>query len=111
MKPSKIVRILDKMSTDEVLLNMRMQNDFISKDDNVNMYQVKEIKQGKDITHTAYVELSSRVHEEILKRGKISSIGWSKCKVYDNLKVTRCFKCNAYGHGAKECHNDSSCPK
>lgn len=36
-------------------------------------------------------------------------IGWNVCKFSNYIQVTRCFKCNAFGHIAKDCKqaNDS----
>lgn len=36
-------------------------------------------------------------------------IGWEKCRVYENLTIKRCFKCQEYYHKSDECVNEVSC--
>lgn len=36
-------------------------------------------------------------------------IGWQSCFVFENLSVTRCFKCQEYRHRSSNCPNSVTC--
>ncbi|CAL7932964.1 unnamed protein product [Xylocopa violacea] len=70
------------------------------------------------------VEVSSEIRKTINKRSKIF-IGWNSCNIRDYMQVTRCFKCQSFGHISKHCqakvdtcghcgqdgHSFNTCPK
>ncbi|CAL7932858.1 unnamed protein product, partial [Xylocopa violacea] len=70
------------------------------------------------------VEVSPEIRETINKRSKIF-IGWNSCNIRDYIQVTRCFKCQSFGHISKHCkakvdtcghcgqdgHSFNSCPE
>lgn len=50
------------------------------------------------------IEAPPQVREKLL-RGKIY-VSWNACKVRDFIAVSRCYKCQGYGHIAKYCRID-----
>ena len=36
-------------------------------------------------------------------------VGYSLCPVKDRVMVIRCFKCNRFGHGQRQCRNEATC--
>lgn len=51
------------------------------------------------------VECTSRIREELLKRGRIY-VEYASCRVVDYLQISRCYQCQAYGHIAKYCKQE-----
>lgn len=47
-------------------------------------------------------EVTPEIRETLKKRSKVY-IGWSCCSVRDFISVSRCYKCQAFGHVAKHC--------
>ena len=43
------------------------------------------------------------------------NVGWDRCKVYEDLKVMRCFNCSGFNHKSAQCpmeaenHNSTAC--
>lgn len=56
---------------------------------------------GKDTVHWV-AEVSPAVREEILAEGRVF-LDWASCNARDWLAVTRCNKCQGYGHAEKFC--------
>lgn len=52
------------------------------------------------------VAVSPTIRDRLRAAGRIY-IGWgASCRVVDFLGVTRCFRCNAFGHVAAKCHQE-----
>lgn len=49
------------------------------------------------------IEASPKLRETIVKNGDRIYLGWSSCKIIDHIIITRCFKCQRFGHLAKAC--------
>lgn len=60
-------------------------------------------KTGRKDTEEAnwVVEVSPKTREKLLS-GKLF-IGWNACKVRDFVALSRCYKCQGFGHIAKHC--------
>lgn len=39
------------------------------------------------------------------------NIGWSRCNVYSDYGIIRCYNCNKYGHIQKDCTDQLTCAK
>lgn len=48
------------------------------------------------------VEVHPRIRNQMLRDQRVF-ISWSSCKVIDHHIVSRCYKCQRYGHMAKDC--------
>lgn len=61
-------------------------------------------KSGKKDAETCnYVlEVSAHIRKALIAKERVF-INWSSCPVRDFTLVTRCFKCQQYGHAAKSC--------
>ncbi|KAG7196583.1 hypothetical protein KM043_014480, partial [Ampulex compressa] len=80
-------------------------------------------ERGKDTVNWV-LEVAPEIRRKILAKERVN-IGWMSCKVRDHLQVSRCFKCQSYGHIAKHCkaaeeickqcsksgHRGSDCPE
>lgn len=56
------------------------------------------------------VRVSEALRKELLKQGKVY-INLDTCPVSDFTEVTRCFRCQGYGHTAAKCLNEESCAR
>ncbi|KAF6197407.1 hypothetical protein GE061_020237 [Apolygus lucorum] len=54
------------------------------------------------------IEVSQAVRAMIVGEGKIR-LGWIICRVVDHVSVSRCYKCQKFGHVAKGCNRDEIC--
>lgn len=75
---------------------------------------VKELKivyksKVKNNKFNLIIECDDRTHEYLLKQESIF-VGWMRCLVQEDLRIIRCYKCQKYGHFARECKYESKCP-
>lgn len=54
------------------------------------------------------IEMESEMAKRCLKIGELK-IMWKKCRVYKQINLYSCFKCQGYNHKASECKNQKSC--
>lgn len=74
----------------------------------IEIISCKKMRDKEVCVATVKIDLSS--FKKIMKSKRIN-IGWNRCRVYEYVEVTRCFKCNAYGHIAQNCTADNFfCP-
>lgn len=67
-------------------------------------------KKRRDGAKNVIVEVNIELYKQLMTKTKVF-IGWSPCKVFEYLHVTRCYKCCKYGHVAKYCKaHDIVCP-
>jgi len=109
----KIFDVPSTMNEDELRDCIYGQNlsDYVSKE--VFVSEFKTIFKTKPDEHDKVswiVSCSPEVRSFLVKKVKIG-IDWFLCKVRDFTAVTRCFKCNGFGHTVKFCKNQASCGK
>lgn len=97
----------------ELINTIKLQNpglaDLIEKDSTA--FQVLGITPLKKATniYKATIRVSDEVRAAIACQGdRVYFIRYS-CKTYDSFYVRRCFKCQMFGHYAKDCRHDSVC--
>lgn len=62
----------------------------------------------KDAETCIYVlEVSADIRKALINSARVF-INWSSCPVRDFTLVTRCYKCQQYGHAAKTCREDTN---
>lgn len=54
------------------------------------------------------VELDPETRNLVIPHGKIY-IDFTSCKISDHIHITRCYKCQGFGHLAKDCKNEKDC--
>lgn len=112
-KPSvKIIGVTENYSFEELERKIKCQNEVIfEQNSKIKVTFIKETKNPRNQTsYTIYADVDGKTYHRMLKEEKIN-IGWDRCRVYDNLNIMRCFKCNGFNHKAIDCRNLKSCPK
>jgi hypothetical protein len=68
----------------------------------VNPDDVRGLRKMRDGTQVATVMLSVNDAIAVLKKGSVT-VGWSRCRITQDTRPTRCFRCLGYGHRAIHC--------
>lgn len=108
--PRIIIYDVPKDLTEEQLADAVLcQNKNICRD-NFNENFTPRFKTGKRNNDSVnwVVEVTPCVRNSLLKLNKIY-IGWIACRVQDFLLVTKCYKCQGYGHISKYCDKETVC--
>lgn len=104
----KIVGIEKEIETDQQICNMlKAQNEHLTNDNDIKIIRKYVVK---DKYATAIVQMSVNSFEACMDNGKVN-IGWSTCKVYEEVPLRMCIKCCEYGHIAKDCVKETVCKK
>ncbi|KAF6197393.1 hypothetical protein GE061_020251 [Apolygus lucorum] len=61
----------------------------------------------KPMTHWV-VQVSPVMRKHLLDIGRVKLI-WFSCRIQDNINVSRCYKCQLYGHVSSVCRNKQIC--
>lgn len=91
----------DKMELENAI---KEQNSFINENDEINITYV-HTKQNKS---TIFAECSPNLFAKIIYNKKLY-IGWERYPVYEDLGISRCFKCQSYNHKSKNCTSKVAC--
>lgn len=105
----KIVGLNDKLDTIEMKNKVLAQNSFLDEKAYINIVHLAEDKKNRGC-YFAYAEVDGDSYRKILNEQKLN-IGWDRCRIYDAVNITRCFKCNQFGHKATDCKKETICPK
>jgi hypothetical protein len=90
------------ISEKELLACMRKQNQDRLNEEDITAIKLCFRTGRKDSNETNWVlEVPPQVREKLLI-GKIY-VSWNACKVRDYISVSRCYKCQGFGHVAKYC--------
>lgn len=110
-KPSiKIIGMSDEMDEDELRDSLVEQNDVFANLKHFKLRKTFHIEKWRFNNIGVFVELDAETFFKVLDLGKVNC-GWNRCRVFDGLQVTRCFKCNGYGHKGADCRSEKQiCP-
>lgn len=100
----KIIGIENELSVDDLVETIKSQNEWLMNDD----IKVINLFKTKIDNYSAIVELEPDAFEKCMKAKRIK-IKWTMCRLYEDLNVFRCFKCNGYNHKQVNCTNKLSC--
>lgn len=86
---------------------VRTQNDLATLQENaLDSFTVRKIiKSGNEYNYHAVVQVSPETYKELVGKRNVY-IGMTRCAIKKFTWVTRCFKCQAYGHTQQNCRNN-----
>ena len=102
----KIIGYCGQQKESELEATIRQQNLWIDKSDKFSITYIKRAK-NKDVS-TVFFECSPKLYWKMINQKKVF-IGWQRCSVYENLSISRCFKCQDYFHKSTDCNNAITC--
>lgn len=97
----------DLIGNDDLLIVLKENNkDVFNDESEIKILNIKE----RNKLATALISLDCATFRKCMKKQKLA-VGWTMCKVYEQVDVLRCFKCSSFGHIASNCQkNDHVCP-
>ncbi|XP_067619860.1 repetitive organellar protein-like [Eurosta solidaginis] len=88
---------------------LRKQNKCLEQGE-IKIIKQYNVKTSNKNYYNAILEVDEEMFTNAIKLDKLN-VGWERCKVYDGVDVTTCFKCRGYNHKATECKNEEVCTK
>ena len=85
--------------------NLREQNQFIEKTDELKVTYIKKNKNNK---YTIFVECSPGLFHKFIAQKKVFLL-WERYQVYEDISIPRCFRCQEYYHKIGDCQNNTVC--
>lgn len=112
LKPKILIFNIDKnLNKAEIIKAILEQNDLplnVQKED-INLLTSRTPREAADSRKVSWLaEVSPRIYKTVVN--KILYIGLSRCRTSPYDQVSRCFRCQKYGHVAKHCiANEQTC--
>lgn len=104
-----ICDIGDEYDAETIVKKLKEQNEFI-KNSEIKCLTVFERKIGIRKFYNAILETESECFNKMLD-AKFVSIGWNKCRVFEDVRVNRCYKCLGFNHKSTVCTQERVCAK
>lgn len=105
-----ITGISESLNEMQIERSLKEQNEMLSESE-VKCIMVMKAKKKDNRQYefwSAVVELDSKSFQAVMGVGKVN-IGWDRCRVYEQIRIKRCFKCLGFNHESKECTNKECC--
>lgn len=68
------------------------------------------VSKHTDKTYTVIIETDVETYNVIVEHEKLS-IGWDRCRVFEHVYISRCFRCLGFNHSSKVCTKKQACIK
>ncbi|CAG9759826.1 unnamed protein product [Ceutorhynchus assimilis] len=85
---------------------IRNQNKWINSTEGLKITYIKSKKNAEN--STIYAECSGTLFNKMIAQGKIY-INWQRLPVYEDLTVSRCFRCQGFNHKSAKCSMEQVC--
>lgn len=99
----KIVGYEGDLRKEEIEKCLRQQNDCVDEKDELKVTFIRNRKQNKP--SIIYGECSSQLFHKFMAAKKIN-LDWTRCPVFEDVNISRCFKCQEHYHKSDKCPND-----
>lgn len=101
----KIVGLNNQLKEEDLIEKIESQNHVLHANSKISLVNMKKNGKGRII---ATIETDEITHNNIIEK-EILAIGWRECRVYENVPIARCFKCQRYNHVSKYCEQQLRC--
>ena len=98
----KIVNITAEPTKEQLHDYLVNQNDSICDFSDLKVLHIAKGKGNYAGSFTAYIEVNGKSFERIMSVGFVG-IGWERCRVFEDIKVLRCFNCCSFNHTRDKC--------
>lgn len=96
-------------NSDELIECLKNQNKCLEQGE-IKVIKQYSVKNNTKTYYNAIVEVDEGMFTSVMKLDKLN-IGWERCRFYDGVNVTTCFKCKGYNHIATNCKSEEVCSK
>lgn len=108
----KIVNVPSEISKDVEELKRKIinQNKIDSNDRSNFTLDIIHISNEFKNRYNILIEVDMETFNMLMKM-EVVNISLYKCKIYEFLRIMKCYKCCGFNHGANNCNESLSCPK
>lgn len=104
----KITRLLTDLTDPNEILAQLMDQNIWLRNLSIQIDRIYTIKTPKIEYTNAIINCDIDTHRQILERGRLL-FGLSECRIYEQVNILQCLKCQRFGHFARECTFAASC--
>ena len=98
----KIINIMENLTKDELYDCLINQNSSICGSSDLKVLHIAEGKNSSVDKFSAYIQVNGKSFVNIINEGFLN-VGWERCRVFEDLKVMRCFNCSSFNHKRDKC--------
>lgn len=105
----KVVGMSEEYKEESFLLYIAQQNgDVFTSVSELKLIRFWPTKNNKKV-YQATLQVDPITYKKVINRGNLL-VALDSCRVYEDIYISRCFRCNSYHHTSKYCKNNVSCP-
>lgn len=105
----RIARITEKHEAKNLLDLITKQNNDILLGEEIKLISYTPIRNKVNL-YQCVLQVSVAAYKRLLEIGYVF-IGYDLCQVFDGLDIRQCYKCCGYHHLARNCTNNTVCPR
>lgn len=106
----KIYGFSERYTKEELIENLKAQNERLATDKALIQVVLVSVRPNSKGRYFGIVETDGSSYRTLLQN-EVMNIGWDRCRVFDAVSISRCFKCLGSMHKASQCKNKKTCGK